>query len=95
MAAQVGISPGHFLTSFRESFGQTPHQYLLTLRLNEAEKQLRESDTPLSSIAEMIGFSSQSHMTTALKKNKFATPGEIRRRRLFAKPVVPNVQAAE
>jgi len=95
MAAQVGISPGHFLTSFRESFGQTPHQYLLTLRLNEAERQLRESDMPLSSIAEMIGFSSQSHMTTALKKNKFATPGEIRRRRLFAKPVGQEVRAAE
>ncbi|MBB2969922.1 AraC family transcriptional regulator [Mesorhizobium sp. RMAD-H1] len=95
MAAQVGISPGHFLTSFRESFGQTPHQYLLMLRLNEAEKQLRETDMPLSSIAEMMGFSSQSHMTTALKKNKFATPGEIRRRRLFASPMGHEVQAAE
>ncbi|WP_158259789.1 AraC family transcriptional regulator [Phyllobacterium phragmitis] len=95
MAAQVGISPGHFLTSFRESFGQTPHQYLLALRLNEAEKHLRESDIPLSSIAEMIGFSSQSHMTTALKKNKSATPGEIRRRRLFSKPAGHGMQMAK
>lgn len=82
MAACLGVSPGHFLTSFRESFGQTPHQYLLMLRLNEVERCLRQTDISLAELAARIGFSSQSHMTTALKKNRNVTPGEIRRRRI-------------
>ena len=81
MANFLGVSPGHFLTSFRESFGQTPHQYLLMLRLNEAERRLQETDESLADIADKIGFSSQSHMTTALKKNRSTTPGELRRMR--------------
>lgn len=82
MAAHLGISAGHFLTSFRETFGQTPHQYLLMLRLNEVERQLRETNASLAEIADAVGFSSQSHMTTALKKNRNTTPGEVRRSRI-------------
>ncbi|MFC4624820.1 helix-turn-helix domain-containing protein [Daeguia caeni] len=81
MAAMLGISAGHFATCFRESFGQTPHQYLLKLRLDEAERRLRETNTPISEIASDLSFSSQSHLTTALRKYRRLTPGEFRRRR--------------
>ncbi len=80
MASLVGISAGHFATCFRVSFGLTPHQYLMRLRLDEAERCLRETDIPLSEIAASLGFSSQSHMTTALRKYRHLTPGELRRR---------------
>ncbi|MBK3746276.1 helix-turn-helix transcriptional regulator, partial [Paraburkholderia aspalathi] len=53
-------------------------------RLNEVERYLRETDIPLADIAEKVGFSSQSHMTTALKKNRSVTPGEIRRGRVIS-----------
>lgn len=81
MADILGVSGGHFLTSFRVSFGQTPHQYLMMLRLNAVEELLIESDIALAEIAHRTGFSSQSHMTTALKKIRMTTPGELRRRR--------------
>ncbi len=81
MAGVLGISGGHFLTSFRESFGVTPHQYLLALRLNAAEEMLTETDICLAEVAERAGFSSQSHLTTALKKSRLTTPGELRRKR--------------
>ncbi|MFD1198852.1 helix-turn-helix domain-containing protein [Brucella gallinifaecis] len=81
MAAMLGISAGHFATRFRESFGQPPHQYLMSLRLDEAEKFLVETDLPISEIAARLSFASQSHLTTALKKYRQLTPGEIRRRR--------------
>ncbi|PRD40700.1 AraC family transcriptional regulator [Phyllobacterium phragmitis] len=81
MAAVLGISTGHFLPSFRRTFGQTPHQYLLMLRLDEAERCLRETDLSLQEIARRSGFSSQNHMTTVLRKNRFTTPGMIRRMR--------------
>lgn len=80
MAALIGISAGHFATCFRASFGSTPHQYLMRLRLDEVERCLRETDMPLSEIAASLGFSSQSHMTTALRKYRHLTPGELRRR---------------
>lgn len=80
MAATLGISAGHFATCFRESFGLTPHQYLMGLRLDEAEKCLAETDTTISEIAVRLNFSSQSHLTTALRKYRQITPGEIRRR---------------
>lgn len=80
MAALVGISAGHFATCFRASFGLTPHQYLMRLRLDEVERCLRETDVALSEIAASLGFSSQSHMTTALRKYRHLTPGELRRR---------------
>lgn len=80
MANMLGISAGHFATCFRESFGQTPHQYLTRLRLDEAERCLRETDMPISEIAARLSFSSQSHLTTALRKYRHLTPGEIRRR---------------
>lgn len=82
MANILGVSGGHFLTSFRESFGQTPHQFLLTLRLSAAEDMLTNTDISLAEIADRAGFSSQSHMTTALKKCRLVTPGELRRKRV-------------
>lgn len=80
MSDVLGISGGHFLTSFRESFGQTPHQFLLMLRLNAAEEMLIDTNIALVEIADRAGFSSQSHMTTALKKCRMITPGELRRK---------------
>jgi len=80
MAMMLNMSAGHFSTCFRESFGLMPHQYLMGLRLDEAEKCLMETDLPISEIAARLSFSSQSHLTTALKKYRKLTPGEIRRR---------------
>ncbi|MBC8719256.1 helix-turn-helix transcriptional regulator [Ochrobactrum sp. Marseille-Q0166] len=83
MADYLGMSSGHFASCFRESFGETPHQYLLNLRLDDAEKRLKETEMPISEIAALLNFSSQSHLTTALKKYRLLTPGEIRRRSSF------------
>ncbi|PQZ27171.1 DNA-binding protein [Ochrobactrum vermis] len=79
MAEMLGISAGHFSTCFRISFGQTPHQYLMGLRLDEAERCLRKTSMTISEIARHLNFSSQSHLTTALRKYRHATPGELRR----------------
>jgi AraC family transcriptional regulator len=81
MAALLGLSVGHFATSFRITFGQTPHQYLMTLRLDDAERCLKETDMSFYSIAQRLKFSSQSHLTSALRKYRQRTPGEIRSKR--------------
>jgi len=79
MADLVGISAGHFSTSFRNSFGQTPHQYLMGLKLDEAERLLKKTSMSIRDIARHLSFSSQSHLTTALRKYRQLTPGELRK----------------
>lgn len=80
MAALLGMSSGYFATCFKTSFGLTPHQYVIKLRLDEAEHHLRHTETPIAEIAARLGFSSHSHLTTAFRKYRSVTPKEIRRR---------------
>ena len=78
LSAMAGISPGHFIKAFTRTFGATPHQYLINLRIAAAERLLSESDLSISEIAYASGFSSQSHLTTAMRKHKGTTPARIR-----------------
>ncbi|WP_244731064.1 helix-turn-helix domain-containing protein [Mesorhizobium sp. 113-3-3] len=54
----------------------TPHQYGLSLRLDFAEKLLAERP-PFTDLAYLSGFSSQSHLTTAMKKYRNLTRAPI------------------
>jgi AraC-like DNA-binding protein len=77
--AQVAcLSPSHFHAQFKDSVGLTPHQYLLKSRLDLAARLLRESGLPLIRIAEECGFSSQSALTTAMRRYLGLTPKRLR-----------------
>ncbi|MDD0844192.1 helix-turn-helix transcriptional regulator [Pseudomonas sp. Gutcm_11s] len=77
--AQVAcLSPSHFHAQFKDSLGLTPHQYLLKTRLDNAARMLRESPLPLVRIAEECGFSSQSALTTAMRRYMGLTPKRLR-----------------
>lgn len=78
LAGLCDLSPGHFIRAFTETYGTPPHQYLLQLRLGAAERLLIEGDLPISEIAYRTGFSSQSHLTTAMRRYKNVTPAQIR-----------------
>ncbi|UCI25265.1 MULTISPECIES: AraC family transcriptional regulator [unclassified Mesorhizobium] len=80
MAAVCGLSPYHFARAFSKTFGMTPHQYVLTLRLDFAEKLLADRRVSITDIAYLSGFSSQSHLTTTMKKYRDATPQQVRAR---------------
>ena len=78
--AQVAcLSPSHFHAQFKDSVGLTPHQYLLKTRLDHASRLLRETPLPLVRIAEECGFSSQSALTTAMRRYLGLTPRRLRR----------------
>jgi AraC-like DNA-binding protein len=47
MARAAGLSPAHFSREFKRSFGESPHQYLLTRRLERAATLLRVTDARL------------------------------------------------
>jgi len=80
LAGVVGLSPFYFIRAFAGTFGQSPHQYILGLRLNFAEKLLVESNIRIAEIAYLSGFSSQSHLTAAMKRSRNATPADLRRK---------------
>ncbi|SDH94201.1 AraC-type DNA-binding protein [Pseudomonas benzenivorans] len=78
LAQVVCLSPSHFHAQFKDSVGLTPHQYLLKTRLDRAARLLRESPLPLIRIAEECGFSSQSALTTAMRRYLGLTPKRLR-----------------
>jgi AraC-like DNA-binding protein len=78
LAQQACLSPSHFHAQFKDSVGLTPHQYLLKTRLDRAARLLRESGLPLIRIAEECGFSSQSALTTAMRRYLGLTPKRVR-----------------
>ncbi|PBC11775.1 hypothetical protein CK230_05910 [Mesorhizobium sp. WSM3859] len=80
MAAVCDLSPYHFARAFSKTFGVSPYQYVLGLRLDLAEKLLADSRMSITDIADLAGFSSQSHLTTMMKKYRNATPQQVRAR---------------
>lgn len=78
LAKQAGLSQSHFLRAVTQTFGAGPHQYLLNLRLQEAEILLMKTSSPISEIAYETGFSSQSHLTSAMRRYKQITPARLR-----------------
>ncbi|MGH6861980.1 MAG: helix-turn-helix domain-containing protein, partial [Phyllobacterium sp.] len=81
LASIAGLSPSHFLRAFGETAGQSPHQYVLAIRLEFAEQTAISTDMPLAMIARLAGFSSHSHMTAAMRRHRSVTPSALRRAR--------------
>ncbi|WP_111493430.1 MULTISPECIES: AraC family transcriptional regulator [Marinobacter] len=79
LAGVVHMSVGHFHLLFRDMTGMTPYRYLLEARLRRARELLLQSTLPLADIACQVGFSSQSALTHAFRRQYGETPGRMRR----------------
>jgi len=79
LATLLGWSTAHFIRSFRRTVGLTPHQFVIAERLDRARALLLESDLPVSAIAIMTGFSSQSHLTALFSRRYGVPPAAFRR----------------
>ncbi|WP_309085349.1 AraC family transcriptional regulator [Chelativorans sp.] len=78
LAATCNLSPGHFIQAFTKTFGEPPHKYLVNLRLSFAEKLLVETEMTIAEAAYLSGFSSQSHLTSAMRRYKRITPARLK-----------------
>ncbi|MNE61468.1 HTH-type transcriptional activator RhaS [compost metagenome] len=74
LAAHAELSEFHFARMFKHSTGQAPHQYVMQVRLQQAEKLLRNTLMPLTQIALDCGFSSASHFSHRFKAFYGHTP---------------------
>jgi AraC-like DNA-binding protein len=80
LAAEVATSPFHFLRSFRQELGLTPHQYLVRTRLRHAVRQLATTDRPVTAIALAVGFGDLTNFIRTFRAHVGETPSTFRRR---------------
>jgi AraC-like DNA-binding protein len=78
LAQAARLSPAHFSREFRRAFGETPHQYLLTRRLERAAALLRSTDYSVADICFTVGLSSVGSFTTSFGKVFGRTPTAYR-----------------
>ena len=74
LARAARLSPAHFSREFRRAFGETPHQYLLTRRLERAAALLRNTDRSVTEICFDVGLTSLGSFTTSFRRVYGATP---------------------
>lgn len=80
IAEKIGASPFFLCRAFRFHVGMTMHQYRETLRLRQAMIELAESKRSLALIGLGLGYSTQSHFTSAFGRHFGISPGAARGR---------------
>jgi AraC-like DNA-binding protein len=80
MARAAGLSRAHFSREFRRAFGESPHAYLLTRRLERAAALLRSTDRPVIEICLAVGLQSVGSFTTSFTRTYGMSPTTYRAR---------------
>jgi AraC-like DNA-binding protein len=78
MARAAGLSRAHFSREFRRAFGESPHAYLLTRRLERAAALLRMSDRSVADVCFSVGLQSLGSFTTSFTRTYGVSPTAYR-----------------
>ncbi len=78
LADMAGLSPRHLRRCFKQATGESPYQYQLNMRINEAKQLLRKGDLSITETALSLGFSTPSHFSTSFSKVVGVSPREFR-----------------
>ncbi len=84
IARAAHLSSSHFARQFRAAFGETPHQYLSSRRLERAAFLLRNTDYSVAYICISVGFASVGSFTSAFHRVYRLTPTRYRAQHLPA-----------
>jgi AraC family transcriptional regulator len=87
IALDAGVHPTYVAASFQKHFGVSVGEFVRSRRIERARTLLTHSETPLSEVALLLGFSDQSHFGRTFLRQVGLTPREYRRR--FATEFVP------
>ncbi|MBQ9198518.1 MAG: helix-turn-helix domain-containing protein [Clostridia bacterium] len=86
MARMSSLSKYHFIRVFQKSVGMTPRQYVIAVRMNHAKYLLTHTDLTVGTLAERVGYASESMFCATFKRTQGITPTEYRRSRKETKP---------
>ena len=78
MARAAGLSRAHFSREFRRAFGESPHTYLLTRRLERAAALLRTTDRSVADICFTVGLQSVGSFTSSFTRTYGRSPTAYR-----------------
>jgi AraC-like DNA-binding protein len=78
LAEAAHLSPAHFSREFRRAFGEPPHQYLLTRRMERAAALLRNTDHGVADICLTVGLRSVGSFTTSFGRTFGLSPTAYR-----------------
>ena len=78
MAAAAGLSRAHFSREFRRAFGESPHAYLLTRRLERAAALRRNTDRSIADVCLSVGLQSLGSFTTSFTRTYGLSPAAYR-----------------
>ncbi len=78
LARAAGLSRAHFSREFRRTFGESPHAYLLTRRLERAAALLRATDRSVAEICFSVGLQSVGSFTTSFTRTYGLSPTAYR-----------------
>ena len=81
IAAVAGVGPSHLQTIFRNAMGLSVHQYVIHRRVDRAKALLSEEELTVVQVAQVVGFSDQSHLARHMRRILNASPSVIRTRR--------------
>jgi AraC-like DNA-binding protein len=80
LAETAHLSPAHFSREFRRAFGEPPHQYVLTRRMERAAALLRTTDRSVADICLTVGLRSIGSFTTSFGRTFGLSPTAYRAR---------------
>jgi AraC-like DNA-binding protein len=78
LARAAGLSRAHFSREFRRTFGESPHAYLLTRRLERAAAMLRTTDHSVAEVCFSVGLQSVGSFTTSFTRTYGRSPTAYR-----------------
>ena len=77
-AHEACLSPFHFHRLFAQTFGQTPHDFLIRRRIDEAKRLLVQTDSSITEICFEVGYSSLGSFSTLFQKEVGCSPTDYR-----------------
>jgi AraC family transcriptional regulator len=81
LAAQAGLSKFYFNRLFKSAMGVSPSRYLITLRIDEAKRLLRETKRSVVDVGLDVGYAGPSHFAQLFRKETGLSPSDYRRQR--------------
>ena len=78
LAREAGLSTSHFARLFKHTIGTSPHQFVMSFRVEQARALMQATDNSQVEIALSCGFSDQAHFSRVFKQFTSQTPRQFR-----------------